>query len=131
MSLNNPLRNLIFHWSNWLLYSPVLLLSIVVILAVFALQYTADNLSVNTDTTDLIAPDAPFQQNRRKFENAFPQDTHALLLVVESSTPELTKAAGKRLQRLLSADTTHFTKVYNPDDNAFFHQNGLLYLDSD
>jgi len=131
MSLNNPVRNLIFHWGNWLLYAPLSVLCIAVIMAVFALQYTANNLSVNTDTTDLIAPDAPFQQNRRKFEKAFPQDTHALLLVVESSTPELTKAAGKRLQRLLSADITHFTKVYNPDDNAFFHQNGLLYLDSD
>ncbi len=131
MVTNNRLGNFLFHWGNWLLYAPVLLLSIAIILAVFALQYTANNLSVNTDTTELIAPDAPFQQNRRKVEKAFGQDTHTLLLVVESSTPELTKAAGKRLQRLLGADTSHFTEVYNPDDNAFFHQNGLLYLDSD
>ena len=73
MVTNNRLGNFLFHWGNWLLYAPVLLLSVAIILAVFALQYTANNLSVNTDTTELIAPDAPFQQNRRKVEKAFGQ----------------------------------------------------------
>ena len=55
---------------------------------------------------------------------------HTLLLVVESDTPELTKSATKRLARLLSADKANFESVYIPNENDFFHQNGLLYLDS-
>ncbi|PPD33032.1 MAG: hopanoid biosynthesis-associated RND transporter HpnN [Methylomonas sp.] len=131
MSIENHLRNLAFRWSNWLLYSPLLLLTIAAVLAYFAIQYTGNHLTVNTDTAELIAPDAPFQQNRKKFEQQFGQEIHTLLLVVDSSSPELTKAAAQRLARELRADTEHFTRVYRPDENAFFHQNGLLYLDTD
>lgn len=131
MSIENKLRNLAYRWSNWLLYSPGLLLLTSVLLAYGAINYTANHLSVNTDTAELIAPDAPFQQNRRKFEEQFGQEVHTLLLVVESSSPELTKAAAQRLARELRADNEHFTKVYRPDENAFFHRNGLLYLETD
>ncbi|WP_256361350.1 MMPL family transporter [Methylomonas koyamae] len=102
-----------------------------VLLAYWAVQYTGNHLTVNTDTAELIAPDAPFQQNRRKFEQQFGQEVHTLLLVIESSSPELTKAAARRLSRELRADTEHFTKVYRPDENEFFQRNGLLYLDAD
>ena len=131
MSMENRLRNIAFRWSNWLLYSPGLLLAIATLMAYLAIQYTGTHLSVNTDTAELIAPDAPFQQNRRKFEQQFGQEVHTLLLVIESSSPELTKAAAQRLGRELRADKEHFTKIYRPDENAFFHRNGLLYLDTD
>lgn len=131
MSMETHVRNLAYRWSNWLLYSPVLLLTIAAILAYLAVDFTGTHLSVNTDTAELIAPDAPFQQNRRKFEQQFGQEIHTLLLVVESSSPELTKAAAQRLGRELRADTEHFTKVYRPDENEFFHRNGLLYLDTE
>ncbi len=119
------------HWGNLTLGRPFVVLAIVVLLGALALQYTASHLSINTDTAELIAPDAPFQQNRRNYEKAFSQDMHTLLLVVESDTPELTKAATKRLLRLMSADKEHFNSAYIPNDNEFFRQNGLLYLDAD
>ena len=108
-----------------------MVLSMVILLSALALQYTADHLSINTDTAELVAPDAPFQQNRRNYEKAFSQDLHTLLLVVESDSPELTKSATKRLLRLIMADKDHFNSAYIPNDNEFFRQNGLLYLDTD
>ncbi len=131
MSLENRMSNLVYRWGNWLLYSPLLVLFIGLVAAYFAVQYTGTHLSINTDTAELIAPDAPFQVNRRNYEKAFNQELHTLLLVVESSSPELTKAAALRLERELRADEQHFTKIYRPDENAFFHRNGLLYLDLD
>lgn len=131
MPVEAYLRNLAFRWSNWLLYSPLLLLAIALLSAYCAVEYTRHHLTINTDTAELIAPDAPFQQNRRKFEQAFGQDIHTLLLVVESSSPELTKAAAQRLTRELRADQEHFSKIYRPDENAFFQRNGLLYLNSE
>lgn len=131
MSLENRLGHFAYRWGNWLLYSPTLVLLASILLAYLALQYTGNHLTVNTDTAELIAPDAPFQQNRRKFEQQFGQEVHTLLLVIESSSPELTKAAARRLGRELRADTEHFTKVYRPDENEFFQRNGLLYLDAD
>lgn len=129
MSLKAYCHNLLSHWGNWSLNHPFPVLIIVILLAAFGLQYTVENLSINTDTAELIAPDAPFQQNRRNFEKAFSQDMHTLLVVIESETPELTKTVTKRLSRLLSTEKTTINNVYVPNDNDFFLHNGLLYLD--
>ena len=129
MSLKINLRSVLNFWGNWTIRNPFKVLLMVCLLATLACRYAADNLSINTDTAELIAPDAPFQQNRRKFEKAFSQDMHTLLLVVESNTPELTKSATIRLGRLLSADKANFESVYIPNENEFFRQNGLLFLE--
>ncbi len=131
MSFKTLSRSLFSSWGNWTLNNPVMVLLIVSLLTYFAWQYTITHLSIDTDTTDMVAPNAPFQKNLRNYEKAFSQDLHTILLVVESNTPELTKAATKRLGRLLSADKVNFQTVYIPSENEFFHQNGLLYLGSD
>lgn len=118
-------------WGNWVLGHPFTVLSTMVALGILAAHYTVGHLRIDTDTTNLIAPDAPFQQYRRHYEQAFSQDLSTLLLVVESETPELAKSASRRLLDLLSNDTDHFNSVYTPNDNEFFRQNGLLYLDTD
>ncbi len=117
-------------WRNSTLDHPITVLTILVVLATLAFQYTFVHLRINTDTAKLVAPDAPFQQYSRSYEEAFSQDLHTLLLVVESDTPELTKSASKRLLRLLRDNTDHFNSAYIPYDNEFFRQNGLLYLDT-
>ena len=116
---------------KWTLAHPFTALSMLVALGVLAAHYTVGNLTIDTDTGKLIAPDAPFQQYRRLYEQAFSQDLSTLLLVVESDTPELTKSASRRLLGLLSNNTDHFKSAYIPNDNEFFRQNGLLYLDTD
>jgi hopanoid biosynthesis associated RND transporter like protein HpnN len=131
MSLKTDFRRLLSLWLHWKLRNPVIVLLLMAVLTFFALQYTVNNLSINTDTAELIAPDAPFQQNRRNYEKAFSQDMHTLLLVVESETPELTKSATKRLGRLLSTDKKNIQSVYIPGESDFLHKNGLLYLDAE
>ena len=128
MTFKNKSNNLFSIWGAWVLKHPFSVLIIVALLTVLAGQYAGSHLSIDTDTQDMVAPNAPFQQNRRHYEKAFAQDLHTLLLVVESDTPELTKAATKRLGRLLNADKTNFETVYIPSENEFFHKNGLLYL---
>ena len=124
MSFKNHSRSLFTRWGNWTLSNPVVVLLIISVLTFFAWQYTVSHLSIETDTTDMVAPNAPFQKNLRNYEKAFSQDLHTILLVVESNTPELTKAATKRLGRLLSADKVNFETVYLHNENEFFHQNG-------
>jgi len=131
MSSVNSVQHIIASVGNRILGNPFKAFLIICLLVGGTIQYTANHLSINTDTAELIAPDAPFQQNRRKFEQAFSKDLHTLLLVVESDTPELTKSATKRLGRLLGADKTNFDSVYVPNDNEYFHRNGLLYLEQD
>ncbi|MEC4750567.1 MMPL family transporter [Methylomicrobium sp. Wu6] len=131
MSSITTVQHIISSVGNRILGNPFKSFLIICLLVAGVIQYTAGHLSINTDTAELIAPDAPFQQNRRKFEQNFSKDLHTLLLVVESDTPELTKSATKRLGRLLAADKTNFDSVYVPNDNEYFHRNGLLYLEQD
>lgn len=128
-TLSRQRQGLFSRWGNWIMTYPIAVLLVMILLGVLALHYTLGHLSINTDTADLIAPDAPFQQHSRRYEAAFSQDLHTLLLVVDSESPELTQAATKRLLRLLKANKEHFNSAYMPNDNAFFKQNGLLYLD--
>ncbi|MGZ5006906.1 MAG: MMPL family transporter [Methylobacter sp.] len=130
MSFQSRSHTIFSRWGNFILGRPFAVLSVIVLLGILGLQYTADHLSINTDTAELVAPDAPFQKNRRNYEKAFSQDLHTLLLVVESGTPELTQSATKRLLRLILADKEHFNSAYIPNDNEFFRRNGLLYLDT-
>jgi uncharacterized protein len=129
MSLKITTHNMLSCWGKWTLSHPYLVLLLISLLSALGWEYTVTHLSINTDTADFIAPDAPFQKNRRKFENAFSQEMHTLLLVVESDTPELTKSATTRLGRLLGADKDNFSSVYLPNGHDFFRRNGLLYLD--
>jgi hopanoid biosynthesis associated RND transporter like protein HpnN len=128
-----PLEQRLHHfftlWGTWILRAPYLVLFTMLFLSGAAVYYTVNHLTINTDTTELIAPDAPFQKNRRAFEKAFPQDVNTLLLMVESDSPELTIGATKRLSRLLRTDSENFEMVYVPNDSEFFRRNGLLYLD--
>lgn len=129
MSSTNLVQKTISSVGNRILGNPFKTFLIICALVGLVVHYISGNLSINTDTAELIAPDAPFQQNRRKFEQNFSKDLHTLLLVVESDVPELTKSATKRLGRLLSADKVHYDSVYVPNDNEYFHRNGLLYLE--
>jgi uncharacterized protein len=115
-------------WGNWILRAPYLLLLAMLFSAGAAVYYTINHLTINTDTTELIAPEANFQKNRRTFEKAFPQDVNTLLLMIESDSPELTTSATNRLSRLLRADKENFDSVYVPNESAFFRRNGLMYL---
>lgn len=115
---------------NWTFRHPFTVLSMLVALSILAAQYTIGHLRIDTDTAKLIAPDAPFQHYRRLYEQAFSQNLSTLLLVVESDTPELTKTASRRLLSLLRNNTNYINSADIPNDNKFFRQNGLLYLDS-
>ena len=122
------LQHFFARWSDWILHAPYRLLLLLLLLTVGAVDYSWHHLNINTDTTELIAPEARFQKNRRSFEQAFPQDVNTLLLMVESDAPELTLNVTQRLSRQLRADHVHFESVYVPSSTEFFQKQGLLYL---
>jgi uncharacterized protein len=110
---------------------PITLIIFTFIISGISLQYTIDNLGVNTNTGEMLSPDLPFQKNRKRLESEFPQDAGVILLVVEAETPEETSMAAVALEQQLSAQTEHFNSAYIPTDNAFFRQQALLYLELD
>jgi len=91
--------------------------------------YVYGHLGINSNTAEMLSPDLPFQKNQKRINNAFPQDTATILLIVDGQTPEETARATEQLQQLLSSQNERFESVRNPSDNAFFRQQALLYLE--
>ena len=106
-----------------------------VLLAVFATgtigYYVAANLSINTDTDDMLSPDLPFRKNSLALKQAFPQLTDDVVIVIDGKTPELADEAAVRLGKRMREQPEVYGNVYDPASMPFFRHNGLLYLDVD
>lgn len=109
-------------------HAPWVLL-IALFITVASAVYTARNLGMNTDTTNMLSEHLPFRINSVRYDKAFPQDSDILLLVLSAPTPEQVYSTASRLTTLLKKDSKNFSSVYAPGVEDFFGRNGLLYED--
>jgi hopanoid biosynthesis associated RND transporter like protein HpnN len=121
----------IHWWETHILSHPWLVILAFLLACGLTLNYTLDNLKVDTNTADMISTEVPFQKNRIRLERAFPQDVSTVLLLVEGKTPEETADAVQRIGAELRKNPVDFQSVYIPDEGEFFARNGLLYLSLD
>lgn len=123
------------HVSQWV--TRIVTLSVrwawLVILAAVALtavtgNHAARNLSINSDTRDMIDADVAFRQNDDAFDAAFPQFEDFILVVIDGPSAERVGLAARRLERRIVAEGALFRTVYRPGAEEFFQRNGLLFL---
>ena len=93
--------------------------------------YAVNNLSVNTDTEDMLSPDLEFRQHSKTLSQAFPQFSDNIVVVVDTPTPDQTYDAANILLAQLQKNTALFGTVFDPAAHPFFQKNGLLYLSID
>ncbi|MFZ5556196.1 MAG: MMPL family transporter [Pseudomonadota bacterium] len=101
------------------------------LLSVLAAWLTATQLSVNTDTTDMLSPDLPFRRAHARLQEAFPQLRDVAVVVVTADAGVRARDAADRLAAAMRRDTRRFVSVYQPGGGPFFARNGLLYLEPD
>ncbi len=123
------IENRLCAWNRLIIRFPVLVLLCCTILAGISMLYTMHNLGLNTNTAEMLSPDLPFQINRKRLEQEFPQDSGVLIFVVEAPTPEETTQLAVKLKQQLLTLPEHFQSAYIPADNHFFRQQALLFLD--
>jgi hopanoid biosynthesis associated RND transporter like protein HpnN len=99
-------------------------------LAIAAGWYTASHLGVDTDTSNLLSPDLPWQIQSRAFDKAFPQNVSVTTIVVDGDNPDIVAGATERLAGALARRTDLFKSVRRPDYGPFFDRYGLLFLPS-
>ena len=93
--------------------------------------YTAKNLILDTDPAHLLDPDLHFRQLQKDFYATFPQLDDLILVVVDQGAAGARRAAVHELARLLERQPSLFASVYQPQQDEFFDQYGLLYFDVD
>ena len=93
--------------------------------------YTVRNLTIDSDTRDMIDSSVAFRQNDDAFNVAFPQFANFVLIVIDGPSIERVELAARRLEQRILAESELFRTVYRPGSEPFFQQNGLLFLSVD
>lgn len=119
------------HWCEQkIIRFPWFIVLFAVLLCAASSYYTYENLTINTNTAEMLSPDLPFQQNQKKIDTAFPQDAYTTLFVIDGNSPEEAAQSATSILSLLQAKTDRFSSAYIPTDNDFFRRQALLYLDT-
>jgi hopanoid biosynthesis associated RND transporter like protein HpnN len=102
------------------------------ILSAGAIAYVVGHFAITTDTNQLISSELDWRQRERELDQAFPQHTDTIDVVIDAATPELAeKAASELTAALTEAKPKPLESVRRRDGGAFFERNGLLYLSLD
>jgi len=97
-------------------------------LATFLTIYTTRHLSLNTDMSNIVSSDAPFRKRDRDLDQAFPQRTSLLVVVIDGQTAEQADSAARALLGRLRQMPALFQFVQDPMGSEFFRRNGMLFL---
>ena len=101
-----------------------------VLVATYGLgSYTFENLSINTNTTDMLSEELPFRQRYIEYGDAFPQLRGLLTIVVEAETADRADVAALQLADRLRREKNRVDQIYDFAGEPFFRINGLLYQD--
>lgn len=95
---------------------------------VIAGWYVANNVQINTDTSDMLSPNLPFRQLSKELDTVFPQFSDNIVIVIDGVAPALTNWAASSLSNKLRQYPELFDTIYDPAGDYFFRQHGLLYL---
>ena len=121
---------LLLKWVSFVRSAAVAVLVAVFALAFFAMRYTVDNLSMNTDTEDMLSEELVWRKLDQEYEKRFPQYDNNILIVVEAATPDQAGDAAALLYERLKPEQALFEFVYYPNALSVFRESGLLYLDT-
>ena len=122
---------LLLNWVRLVRGAAVAVLAVIFALVFLAVRYTADNLSMNTDTEHMLSAELAWRKLDQEYEKLFPQYDNNILIVVEAATPDQAQDAATLLYQRLEPEQDLFKFVFYPNALALFRESGLLYLDAD
>ena len=92
--------------------------------------YTFKNLSIDTNSTNLLSSDLPFRQDSIRLKNAFPQLSNNIAIVIDAPSAVQADDAALALTQYLRQKPNQFTNIFDPRGSKFFRQNSLLFLEN-
>ena len=122
---------LLLNWVRLVRRAAPVVLLLTFALAFFAVRYTMDNISMNTDTEDMLSAELPWRKLDQEYERLFPQYDNNILIVLEAATPDQAADAALLMYQRLQTEQDLFEFVYYPNALPMFRESGLLYLEED
>ncbi len=99
-----------------------------IVTTILLLYYFLANISVNTDTSDMLSPELPFRQNSIALTKSFPQFSDNIVVVLDGPNADLVNQAADLFVDQLETKPNLFSEIFDPAGAEFFRKNGLLYL---
>jgi hopanoid biosynthesis associated RND transporter like protein HpnN len=130
-TLKNLPRKLVHATVTWSARRPWLVLLGGVLLTAFALYYTANHLSIDTDTSDMIDVRLPHRQANLALAKAFPHLPGDVVVYAESAHAGLAEDAADALVATLRKRPDIAHALSQPGGGEYFATHGLLYLSPD
>lgn len=119
------------RWVDFCYRHAIWVILLLLVFTGFSAVYTANNLGVHTDTTDMLSEEVPFRANHINYLKSFPQQEDSVVLVLNAPTPEQSHRDAKRLSQFLYNDPAQFSSIYYLTGETFFEKNGLLFKELD
>jgi len=116
-------------WINTVQRYKVMTLLLCFIAVCVSIDYTRNNLGMNTDTEDLLSPELDWRKLDKEISDEFPQFSSNILVVIEAPTPDQAMDATDSLVKKLKQETTLFNSVFSFRSLPFFKKSSLLYLE--
>ena len=107
---------------------PILVTLFWALMTGLAIWQVTTRISINTDSSDMISPNAPFRVAATTFKAAFPDLEDQVLVVVQAGTPDEAGAFTEELAMRLAA-RDEVSAILAPPAEPFFQQNGLLFFE--
>ena len=130
-TLKNLPRKLVHATVTWSVRQAWLVLLGGVLLTAFALYYTANNISIDTDTSDMIDVRLPHRQANIALAKAFPHLPGDVVVYAESTHAGLAEDAADALVATLRKRPDIAHALSQPGGGEYFATHGLLYLSPD
>lgn len=117
------------RWVHLSVRQRFLIIPLLLVATGLALVYTLNNISVNTDTRDMLSRDLAWRQLDLAYEQAFPMYVDNILGMVEAKTPDQATDAAEYLTRRLRENDSQYQEVFYARGLEFLEQSALLYMD--
>ena len=129
--LRQIFSRLLLIWIDIVQSHKILTIIFCLIAVLLSIQYTSNNLGMNTDTEDLLSPDLDWRKLDKELSAEFPQFSGNILVVIEASTPDQAMDATDILYAQLKQETTLLKSVFSFRSLPFFKKSSLLFLEED
>jgi len=111
----------------WCLRRPWTVVVVTLALSAAGVYLTVTRFAIDTDTAHLFSPDVPWRANETRLYRAFPQIDDIIVAVVDAKTSEQAEKSVNALRDALAGKPL-ISRVWRPDDNQYFRDNGILFL---
>lgn len=125
------LTNSLGVWVSFIARRSWLVLALLIGLTTYLADFSVRNFRINSDLSGLISQKASWREDFDRYEALFPDAVRTSAIVVSGTSFKGVEDAAQQVEKSLRARQQFFSSIYAPENDPFFRDNALLFLELD